>query len=110
MIPVPSQLLISLFNRVKLRAEKSWFIAIPFEVFPISEIVLLLIVIVPVEVDPELMMAIALSLVSVIALLVATSEKSLTGVAKTRPDPPLLDIVFPDTVASRVVNMPLECK
>ncbi len=110
MIPVPSHLLISLFSIVRLRLEKSWFTAIPFEAFPISVMVLLLIVILPVEVVPTLIMAIPLSFAPVIVFSVAVSVKVLMGVAKTRAEPPLLDMLFLDTVASRVVNVPDVCE
>lgn len=109
-IPVPSHALISLFNMVKSRFEKSWFIAIPFDAFPISAMVLLLIVMLPAEVNAALITAIPLSPHDEIVLSVASSVKVLTGVPRTRAEPPILDMVFEDAVMSRVVNAPDVCR
>ena len=105
-IPVPSHPLIMLFNTVRFRASKSWFTAIPFDEFVISLIVLLLIVIVPLVVIVGLFMEIAFSLQLVMMLLVATTVKLSTGVARYRPALPLFDIVFVDAVTLRVVILP----
>jgi hypothetical protein len=108
-IPVPWHLLISLFKMFKVSVEKSWFMAIPFDVFATSVMVLLLIVMFPDELDPELIRAIPLSLIPVIVLFVASRVKVLTGVARTSAEPPLLDMVFADAVTPRVVNTPEVC-
>ena len=87
--------------------------AIPFDafsMFPISVIVLLLIVMLPVEVNPELITAIPWSRISVIVLPVTSSVKSSTGVARIKAEPPLSDIVLVDAVTSRVVISPLVWK
>ena len=105
-IPEPAHPLISLFNIVKSRFEKSWFIAIPFDVFPIFVKVLLLIVIMPVVVDVELVTPIPLLLIPVIVLSVASNVKVPAGVARFSAEPPLSDIVFVDAVISRVVKAP----
>lgn len=87
MIPVPSQSLMLLFEIVRLSVVKSWLIAIPFDAFEIPVIVLLLMVILPVEVDPELMIAIPLSEADETVLSVTTSVKASVGVARTRAAP-----------------------
>ena len=102
--------MISLSIRVRLSVEKSWFMAMPFDEFPICVIVLLLIVSVPVVVVPELMTAIPLSLLPVIVLSVASRVKVFVGVARTRPEPPLLDMVFVVAVTARVVKLPEVCR
>ena len=89
---------------------KSWLIAIPFESFPIVVIVFRLIVMSPLVVVPEAMVAIALSLSSVIVLSVASSVKFVVGVAKTSAEPPLLDMVFVEAATSRVVKAPDVCR
>lgn len=84
-------------------------IATPFDAFPIFVIVLLLIVIVPVVVGEELMIAIPLSLQSEMILSVACNVRVSAGVARTRAEPPLFDMVLPDAIISRVLNAPEVC-
>lgn len=95
---------------VRFNVEKSWLMAIPFDVFPMSVIVLLLIVMVPVLLAVELITAIPLSLLFVMVLSVASSVKVVTGVARTMAEPPLFDMVLEETVVVRAVIAPEVCR
>ena len=95
---------------VRFSDEKSWFTAIPLDEFPMSVMVLLLIVIEPAAVDPEAIAAIPLSLHPVIRLSDACRVKvSVTGVARTAAEPPLFEKVFVEAVTSRFANAPEVC-